>query len=97
MDYSSALSSQLSLDVDYEYLLSFRYTLYALVFLLVGTLYVYEPKKKQHYADVPIVGVNGLEELPQARERFRTSAQDILLEGYGKVRAVNSVLEAPDD
>ena len=97
MDYSTALGDGSYLAIDYQYVLSFRYTFYAFVFLLISTIYVYEPKKKQKYADVPIVGVNGLDELPQARERFRTRAQDILLEGYGKVCVVTTVLKVPKD
>lgn len=79
------------LGIQQEALVDIRYPLYALVFVFLAALLVYEPKKKQKYADVPIHGIKAREELPQARQRFRSSAQRILLEGYNKVPDFNEV------
>lgn len=79
------------MGIKHAPLIHIRYPLYALVLVFLATLFVYEPKKKQKYADVPIHGINNREELPQARQRFRSSAQKILLEGYTKVPVFEAV------
>jgi len=80
--YTETLLSGVSLQFA-----NVRYYLYALAFMVIGTLCVYEPKKKQKYADVPIVGIASREDLPAARQCFRTSAKAILSEGYSSVGA----------
>ena len=76
--------------VKHLHSINIRYPLWALIFVVIATLLVYDPRKKQKYADVPIHGISNHEELPQARQRFRDSAQKILLEGYKKVFCLQS-------
>lgn len=68
-------------------LASLIWSAFAFQYILIPTLMLgwYKSKKRQLYATAPVVGIVPGEGLAAARKRFRTHAQEMLLEGYKKV------------
>ena len=50
------------------------------------------PKRQTILQNVPVVGIDGVKSIRQARENFRHGSKNILLEGYRKVHLLEFIL-----
>lgn len=68
---------------------AFQWTIVLLVLALIVGRYMVT--KRVRYAKAPIAGIRQGESVVAARERFRTEAQQMFIEGYTKVRISHQI------
>lgn len=51
-----------------------------------------QPKRQRLLPNVPIVGVDKVVKISEARARFRHGSKDMLLEGYQKVPSISDAM-----
>lgn len=62
------------------------HTFLASILLLIFALFSFSRSKQQRIIpDVPVIGVDGTDDLVEARHKFRHGSKSMLLEGYQKV------------
>ncbi|KAI9653419.1 MAG: hypothetical protein M1821_007084 [Bathelium mastoideum] len=80
---------------DWEGEVNVRLILAALVFISACLFYALKGKQQRYSPSVPIAGLKPGESLDHARERFRTEAKEMLLDGYKKYKRMPFYIPSP--